>query len=470
MLRRIATNAAALAIAGLVAQLVFISIEITIARRLGEEAFGIFAAVYAMVIACLLLLDGGMKGWQIEAGSQHPDQISELWGTTLVMRLIGFVILYPLMVFVLPALGYDPSTIMFFIVFFPYALAILGQDCISAVYTARQRMVTNAIFQGSAPLLIGLLVVLALAMDYELLGVGVAYVAGGLLVTALWIFLTWRTEPPRVRLSKSGEILRKSYLYSATNLLTLGFRKGDILLLSLFVSMSQVGVYAAASKLLELAIKIPMLGYYAVSPVLFQQMQADPALYRRSADFFVRASAVSGILITVACYPSAHWLIQLLFGSAFAEAGDLLKILSASFALKFLGSALQTVLTTRAQHGVRTKALVSASLVAVTGHLLLIPFLGATGAAISVVAAETLLCFLYLAGIDDILLRRQLGKRLLALLGATALVFTIITVFDLSGPTASAMALVLLTTAVLATGYISQTEVKIVWRALRSRA
>jgi O-antigen/teichoic acid export membrane protein len=469
MLRRMAGNAAALATAGLVAQLVFISIEIAIARRLGSDAFGIFATVHAIVIASLILLDSGMTWWQIESGSRKPESISELWGTTLVMKFIGFVILYPLISLVLMVLGYDQPTVIFFMIFFAYGLTVAAQDSLAAVYIARERMGVNAAFQGGTPIFIGLLVTGVLMQDQGLPSVGAAYVTGGILVTTLWIAVTWRAVPPRLKLGTSIGILRKSYLYGLTNLLVHVFRKGDILLLSVFTSMSQVGIYAAASKLLDLAFKVPLLAAYVVSPALFKQSQADIESYRRSADLLVRFSLISGLAFAVACYPSATWAIQLLFGPQFDAAAAILQVLSASFALKFLAFALQTVLTTRGLHRARTSALAAATAAAAAGHCILIPTIGPIGAAISVVTAEILLCALYIRGIDDVPLRTQVLRRL-PLIGFAGVVAAGLPGFlNMHGPIGSVLAVLLLMIMVIGSGYIRLSEVEVLFHGLSKR-
>jgi O-antigen/teichoic acid export membrane protein len=470
MLKRVATNAAALAIGGAVAQLAFVSIEIVIARQFGRGDYGIFSTVQAIALANLIILDLGMHWWTIESGSRKPQTIAELLGTTVVLKLIGFAVLYPLAAWGLSALGYDKRTVVFFLVFFFYSLTMAMQDSLSAVYTARQRMVVNGVFQGGAPLLIAAFVAVSLALGGGLNAVGASYVAGGMLVTVIWGAMTWRAERPRVRMAASPQILRGSYLYGLTGLLVHVFRKGDILLLSALASMPQVGIYAAGSKLLDLAYKVPMVGALAVSPALFRQDQSDSDLYRRSADYFVRLNTAAGLLLAVTCYHSAEWLIQLLFGAGYNEAALVLRVLSASFALKFLSYALQTVLTTRGQHARRTGALAVSTAVATTGHCLLIPRLGALGAAISVVGAEALLSFLYLRAMKDALLRATFVRRVAAATVSLSIAVAVPAALGMKGPGASSLGLLLCVSTLIATGYIRASELTAIRQKIEARS
>jgi len=328
--------------------------------------------------------------------------------------------------------------------------------------------VINGVFQGGTPLVIAGFVAVGLALGGSLGAVGLGYVAGGLTITGVWAVLTWRAERPRVRIAATGEILRGSYLYGLTGLLSQVFYKSDILLLSALTSMSQVGIYAAAYKLLDLTYKIPILGARVVSPALFQQSQSDVSLYRTSADGYLRLTTAVGVLLAVACYPSADWLIGLLFGEGYGGAAMVLRVLSASLALKFLVVALQTVLTTRDQHGLRTRALAVATAVAAAGHWILIPRLGGTGAAYSVVGGETLLSVLYLGGIADGRLRATLVLRVATAGIAAAAGIGAPAVFGLTGPAASIIGVVACAATLLAIGYVRPGEVSRLLQQIRA--
>lgn len=461
-----ATNAAALAVGGVVAQVAFLSVEVAIARHLGRADYGVFSTVYVIALTSLFIIDLGMSWRLIESGSRKSESIAELLGTTAVIKFIGFVLLYPLIVLGLAMLGHDTRTIAFFAIFFGYALVLGLQDSLMAVYTARQRMIVNALFQGGSPVVIAAFVAVALMLGGGLNTVGAAYVTGGLMITGVWAVMAWRAERPRVRMASSGRILRGSYLYGLTGLLSQVFYKSDILLLSALTTMPQVGIYAAGYKLLDLAYKIPVLGARVVSPALFQQSHADERSYRVSADGFVRLSIASGLLLTVAVYPSTEWFIGLTFGADYAGAAIVLRILSGSFLLKFLASALQTVLTTRGQHSLRTGILAISTALAAVGHIVLIPIFGASGAALSVVGGEAILCASYLRGIGDVPLRARLTRRVLGagLAGVPAVLAP--GWLGLTGPAASGVALVICVTAFLATGFVRVAELRRLWKGI----
>lgn len=467
MLQRILGNAAALAVGGAVAQIAFIAVEIAIARSFSESEYGIFATVQAVALTGLILVDFGMHWWAIESGSKSPAKIPSLLGTTMLMRVVSFLVLWPAAILLLQATGYDAETVGFFAVFFVFSLTMALQDSLAAAHTAEQRMLTNAVFQGGVALTVALFVGGAILLGAELITVAYCYVAGGALVTAAWIALSRKRWRPKVVLAEVRSIVAGSYLYGLTGLLVHVFRKGDILLLSALGSMSQVGIYAAASKLLDLAYKIPYLGSLVVSPEMFKQNATDPDQFQRSADFYVRFNSILGITLALVIFYCSEIIVALLFGSQYEDSAALLKILSASFGLKFIHHATQTILTTQLKHRERTRALFIATICGIIGHILLIPRMGAVGAAIAVILSECLLTVLYIAGVSVARMRIILASRIASTIAAAAAVVLTISIGEIRGIPAAIVAVILFASACLLARIVKWSEVRELAAGLR---
>lgn len=455
-----ASNAAALVLGGAAAQLAFITIEIVIARHFLSGDYGIFSTVQALALTGLIVLDFGMHWWAIESGSSKPSSIPVLLGTTVVLKLLAFVALWPIATLGLWAVGYDERTVSFFALFFLFTLTMAVQDSLAAAHTAQQRMAINALFQGGVALVIAAFVAIAILSDKGLFGVGVSYVLGGLVVTCVWWWVTSRRTRPRVLLASSKEIIRNSYQYGLTGMLVHIFRKGDIILLSVFSTMPQVGIYAAAAKLLDLAYKIPMLGTLVVSPEMFKQNSLGGTAFRHSADLFLRFNVVLGLLIAVGCYHISEWLILTLFGPDYRDSILVLRILCASFALKFIHYSLQTILTTGRKHTVRTKALSLATGLAIVGYIVLIPLFGAKGAAATVVFSEIVLSVLYIIGVGDPELRGVILRRIAVAIVVAFLAIAIPGISSVAGLSASILSVAFCLFAFAAFGFITKSELQ----------
>jgi PST family polysaccharide transporter len=374
-------NAGAMGVAGVVAQVCFTSIEAIIARHLGQHAYGVYGSVYAMSLAAAWMVESGMAWKLIQDGSRTPAAIPGLLGTTLVLKVLFACALGPLMVFVLRAAGYGTEFTQVFGIFFAYAVLLVMQDSLAGVYAARGKMHVTALFQGAAPVAIIICILLADFSSKSLAAVGVAYLVGSGLVTGIWAWRTWRAERARIEPGRTGEILRGSWHYGLTGVLSQVYLRVDLLLLPLLRNLEEVGLYAAADKLTDLGLKVGVLGTRVLAPVLFAQSHQDPAAYARTCKVMLRMVSLSGTLACLILAFIAEPLVVLVFGSAFHAAAAILVVLAASLALRLVAITLQIVLSSSDEHLRRTSALAWAILGAGTCNVLLVPTYGAIAAA-----------------------------------------------------------------------------------------
>jgi O-antigen/teichoic acid export membrane protein len=380
-LRKLAVNASAMAVAGVIAQICFTTIESIIARRLGQHAYGVYGSVYALSMSTAWLVDLGMAWKLIQDGSRQPATIPSLLGTTMVLKAVFACVLGPVMALALGTFGYNTEIRGLFGIFFGYAVLLVMQDSLAAVYSARQRMHVTALFQGAAPVAILICILFAGLTSQSLAGVGVAYLVGGGLVTAIWAWRTFVFERPRVELRRSREILQGSWHYGLTGALSQVYLRVDLLLLPLLRNLAEVGLFAAADKVTDLGLKVGVLCTRVLAPVMFAQSHEDPASYARTCKIALRTASLAGTLGCLVLAFLAEPLVTLIFGAAFRPAAAILVVLAASLAVRLIVIALQVVLSASDQHVRRTGALAFAIGGAGTFNLLLVPTYGAVGAA-----------------------------------------------------------------------------------------
>ncbi len=389
--RKLAKNIVALALGGLAAQAAFIFIEALLARRLGQESYGTFSTVFVLSTTALLFIDLGMSWKQVQDGSRYPEKIAEQLGTTLVLKAVFFIISYPLLILVLNALEYNTTTIGFFSVFYLFALAMASQESLAAVYVAKQRMEVNAFFQGVTPLIILALAWFFVSSEKGITTVAIAYVGGAFIVNIIWAIFCFKEIRPTIKIRDSWKIIKGSYQFGLSGLLSQIFLKIDILMLSFLRDMAEVGMYAAGYKLLDFAYKIPIMAMRVFSPLLFQKSTDDKTGYRVISDAMLRGAVIAGMTTSILFYILATPIIILVFGKDFFSSIIILEVLSAGFAIKFISIAIETVLMTSDMQKQRVVSFSAATGLNVIINIILIPVYGALGAAIGTIVSELVL-------------------------------------------------------------------------------
>lgn len=454
-------NGTALAVGGLVAQLAFVAIEIIIARQLGNETYGVFASVYMAVLTITLIVDMGLTWYSVDHGSKEPSIIPVLMGTTTVLKIALFAAIYPVLLLAGHRFLIDPFVLSFFSIFYFYGIVLSMQDSLAAVNSARESMHVSALFQGVGPLIVGMLVFVASWNGISLNAIAICYLAGTGSVTLLWWLHTQKAEKPTINLLLIPGILKKSSWYGATNVLAQLFYKSDIIFLSFFSTMPQVGIYAAGYKILDIAYKIPILAVRVFSPPMYKQFRNEYASYVKLSDVFIRLSLTGGAGLTLFCLFASDSIILTLFGADFSEAALILKMLSACFILKFTASCLQTILSTMGMHRYRTQYLAIATATLMTLHVILIPRFGAMGAAASVVFSDLLLCILFTRAIPDLKIRRIVILRAAHCLALATLSIASVWFLTNHGIIKAVLASIIFVSGILLTRFLSVSDIKL---------
>lgn len=181
-------------------------------------------------------------------------------------------------------------------------------------------------------------------------------------------------------------LVRPITAFGISNALGMVALRVNTIMLSFWASMSVVGHYAAAAKILDVALILPSLCAQVVMPRVayaFAQRQAhELELFEKA--FHAIFSATIPLAVGVLFY--ADVLVSLLFGPSFIDAVLPLRILMICFAIEVADALMGVVLKSAHRQGqdVRLYSVNPGLNIAV--NLVAIPALGSTGAALSKLA------------------------------------------------------------------------------------
>jgi O-antigen/teichoic acid export membrane protein len=465
--QKLARNAASLAVGGVIAQLAFTLLEILIARELGAAAYGVFVTAYAWTLLGTYLMEIGTPQWMIQEGARNNDRLPTLLGSTLTVNLAMFAGLY--LALVGASLAFDQNAVLsLMLIILPYGLVMTLQNGLGAVYSSYQTMQVSAFFQGLAPVAILLVYFAYASREVTLSDVGVAYVAGGAIVTGAWFAYTLRRVRPRISLRDVRETLRSSYQYGLTGVLGQLYFKADVVMLSALAGLREAGIYAAAFKLVELVFKVAVLSGRVFAPALFKASHTPGRSFDVFASMMTRLLAVSGLMAGLISFVLADELILLMFGETYRSSVPVLRILGGVMAVKCMMIALQLLLSSVDLHVQRVSGLTITLVAHIGVSALLIPRFGAVGAACGTLLSGVLLIILY--AISFMRRRRFSYVRWIMVPSCLATAFSLISL--LTGLNAYAGALVAVTAftvSLVGIGFVRREEIRFVLHTVLAR-
>lgn len=367
------------------------------ARQLTLGEFSDLALVLAVGSALYFLADAGysplLSVHVAQLGSIQPAALLDAIRRRLVGCILALVILVP---------GYlaasEDSSVVVPLVFF----GSLAGNAVHGSITASFRALGHSTLEAMNEITSRALMV---AAGWWVLHAGggvvgaVAVFSGVDLLSAVVLGLVavqWcrRNPSPPLPLPNLG--------WRATVPITVGsgfstiYGRLDSWLVGLLGAGGSVGLYAAAYRITD-SVRLPA---HAAGAVLLADAQRagkeGPALARRRACRYAAVMVLPGILLVVVAEP----LMRTLFGTDFAVAAPVLRILALSVVASAVVSVLGPFVAVRGgnRFAISVGAVTSVNLVA---NFLLIPHLGAAGAAWANLLSESVLACLFLWVISD---------------------------------------------------------------------
>ena len=363
-------------------------VGIWVARYLGPGQLGVFsyAVAFAAIFSSIAKL--GFDGIVVRDLVRQPSQRDIYLGTAFWLKLGGAIIALAAIAFAVQLTSNDRTTNLYIFIIVSGAI-FQPFEVIDFYFQSKVLSKFISICKMTQLLLSSLLKIYLVLTGADLFWfVVVSLVDQATLAVALYIVYRYQKIGNFYRhfdLPTAKKILKDSWPLILAGLAVMLYMRVDVVMLHHMVGEREVGIYAAATNISEVWYLLPIIIVASVSPAIIKAHSLDPGLYisRLRKLYFVMAWLAIGISLPLSLLSGT--IVDILFGIEFAEAAPVFAIhLWASIAV-FLGVAsskyllveqLQKISFYRALIGLACNVLI---------NLVLIPSMGAKGAAIATV-------------------------------------------------------------------------------------
>jgi O-antigen/teichoic acid export membrane protein len=382
-----------------VAKLASVAFYVALARQLGEGGFGDF--MFALSFTTLLLLASGFGTEELVAREVARDRsrLDHYLSNALAVKVASSIALLALAAVFVNLFGYSADArVAVYLVGAGVAVENLGRT-LGSVFQATERMELLSISLIAQRVVVAGAGIAVLAAGGGIVDVSLIFLGGSLLGLAIAAFVMHRyVARPRMAVDRSRwvPILRAGVPIGLVTMLLTVLLKVDQVLLSVLEGgdNSEVGFYGAAFRLVEATMFISWSFTAAFLPWVAHRGPDEAERLRQGYELALKG--LSGVLVPigVAFVILAAPLVELFYGEAFEAAVEPLRWLGVTavfYGLNLLASTL-LVARDRPLDFARICAIVVVLNLAL--NLVLIPPLGATGAAIAAAASSIALALL----------------------------------------------------------------------------
>jgi len=396
-------------IAGLLASII-------LARVLGPDKYGIFAALLIIPIIVVSLTHLGIRGSAIFHVGKNKFNKDELVSTVIVLLILASLL--GMLISVAAYWIYDePSFTLLMIglvmLVIPGRLAIiyfggifLGNDEINKAN--QLNWITNAIN-------LGLIIILVWVLGMEIVGAVIAFLVSGTIVAIYGIVILKRSFRIRIKFHTDiiKSLLKLGILFSVSFfILQLNYRI-DILLIDKLRDATEVGIYSIGASVAEQLWQLPL----AIGIVVFSRTAnaEDRSEMIATTGVLLRLSFLFSIVAAVVIYFLVPYLIPLIFGEEYFGSIRIIQLILPGIIMVVMFRILSGHLAGLGRPEVTLYVFLPALVINILLNLWWIPLYGGEGAAMATNASYTVGSIGYLliysrilkVPIKDILLVRK---------------------------------------------------------------
>jgi O-antigen/teichoic acid export membrane protein len=362
-----------------------------VVRSLGPRAYGVLSVGFAFSAIVSYLSDIGITGLTIQQVTKPNVEIGCVLGTVLRVRLflVAVVTLASSVVILLAYPDPEQRVVMLFVVL-PSICGVAMQGFAASYFWATQEMHITAGLKVTSQIFVAIALILAFFFRWPVRSVAAIYGAASLIGGTACLCLVIR-RAPRMH-GWDPKFLKGLTAFTVGGVTGIALPQLGPLILQRVAAATEVGYFAAASRIPVLLYAIPSCLDTAWYPQLFLAGSRDAAKHFALSvnQLMINTIVGLGLSLPVALY--SRLIVRTVFGPSWeASTAPILSLLCWMVALNSLTTPFADALTTKGMQN-RRAGLYTASLL--IGSILFVHFgsvSGALGAAVAAVTTQVIL-------------------------------------------------------------------------------
>lgn len=383
-----------------------IIVSASVARYLGPSQFGELSYVIAYLTFFYAIATLGVENIVVRDLAQNPDKAPAVLGTTMLMRfVVGVICALSAIGLLIWSDGVGSKSALLalfacgFLIFQAADVVDLWfQSQVQSGFSVKIRLVNYLFFSALKVMLIvtqSPLFAFASVYSIEAVATGVSLVG-----TYYWesrkrlMGSLCRQNLLAVRATLGKNILKESWPFILSALSVAVSSRIDIVLIKQFLGGESVGIYTTAQTLVTIGTIFPGILFSSVLPTLSRFKASNHERFIQSLQKLYQVAVIWGAVSSAAVFLFAEWVVVLIYGAAYQEAGSILKILSLANIFTSLGVVQAQWLYSEKGNRILFIQTLVAGVSAFILNTVFIPLWGLMGAAFAYVLVQLFSLFL----------------------------------------------------------------------------
>jgi len=318
-------------------------VGVWVARYLGPDKFGLLSYAGSFVGLFSAIATLGLNGIVVRELVKYPEKENELLGTAFYLKLAGAILTLMILYIAIHFTSNDYQTnILIFII----ASATIFQSFnVIDMYFQSKVMSKYVVYANILSLFVSSLVKIALIItDAPLIAFAWVVLFDSFVLASGFIYFffkhsTFKIQHLKFNKSTAVDLLRDSWPLILSGMVVAIYMKIDQVMIKEMLNSEAVGNYAVAVRLSEAWYFIPMVITSSLFPAIINAKKESEELYYARLQKLYDLMVWMAIVIALPMTFLSDWVVNLLYGSQYAEAGNVLMIHIWAGVFVFLGVA-----------------------------------------------------------------------------------------------------------------------------------
>lgn len=362
-------------------------VGIWIARYLGPSQYGLLSYAASLVGIFTALAALGLDAIVVRDVVRNPEQTQEILGTTFSLRFLAGFIAYLSVIVTVFVIRPDDRLVQGMVAVMGWVLIFSAFDTIDLWFQSRVLSKYVVYAKNAAFLLSSVVRIVMVVLEAPVMAFAIANaVEGGLGV--LGLLYVYRSNGQWLSRWKTSLSLARQFLVNCWPLVLSGIvymvsLRIDQVMLGQMADSREVGVYASAVKIAEIWFFIPTVIVTSVFPNIVKTKESSEQEFYGRLQKLYNLLAFVGLAIAIPTTFLAGFVVELMYGKAYAAAAPMLVFLIWSDLFMNLGVARNSFLLAMGWSWTLLCMAISGAVANILLNLVLIPRYGGTGAAVA---------------------------------------------------------------------------------------
>lgn len=397
---KIIKNASWIIVCRIFQSLISLIISICTARYLDPSNYGLLDYAKSVVAFVAPFAQLGLPNILVDEIVSKPEREGKTLGTALISSTFASLFcIFGCIAFVSVANAGESNTL---IVCALYSISLIFQmtEMIQYWYQAKLLSKYTSITSLAAYIVVALYKIFLLATGKSVYWFAISTAFDYLIISVVLIVIYNKIGNQKMSFSWTvfKSMFSRSKYYIISSLMVTLFSQTDKIMIKIMNGNAETGYYAAAITCAGMTAFVFSAIIDSFRPIIFENKRKNQENFEKNVVRLYSVIIYMGLLQSVFLAIFAKYVVNILYGAAYAAAIPILRTITWYSAFSYLGSARNVWILAEEKQKYLWIINLSGALLNIVGNFILIPLFGANGAAIASVATQFftnfVLCFI----------------------------------------------------------------------------